>query len=58
MQHVDLAHRIGESVDFLYDIAKKMDPADGVIWGDGLGDHQVLAFIDFGIRAQSKCRNP
>jgi hypothetical protein len=41
--------RSGESVDWLYDVAMEMDTEDGVIWGDELGDEQLMAFTDFGI---------
>jgi hypothetical protein len=44
-----VAERLGESVDFLYDVANEMDTEDGVIWVYGLGDEGVMAFTDFGI---------
>jgi len=44
-----VAQRLGESVDFLYDVANEMDTEDGVIWVYGLGDDGVMAFTDFGI---------
>ena len=57
--HVNKVHRVttiervaadlGESVDWLYDVAVEMDAEDGVIWVYGPGNHQVLAFTDFGI---------
>jgi hypothetical protein len=57
--HVNKVHRVttiervaanlGESVDWLYDVAVEMDTEDGVIWVYGPGDHQVMAFTDFGI---------
>ncbi|MFZ3179658.1 MAG: hypothetical protein WA156_05475 [Methylocystis silviterrae] len=40
---------IGESVDWLYDVAMKMDAEDGVIWVYGLGDEQLMAFTNFSI---------
>jgi hypothetical protein len=40
---------IGESVDWLYDVAMEMDAEDGVIWVYGLGDEQLMAFTNFGI---------
>ncbi len=33
-----VAAQLGESVDFLYDVANEMDPEDGVIWVYGAGD--------------------
>ena len=57
--HVNKVHRVttidrvaddlGESVDWLYDVAMEMDAEDGVIWVYGLGDEQLMAFTDFGI---------
>ena len=57
--HVNKVHRVttielvaanlGESVDRLYDVALEMDTEDGVICVYGLGDHQIIAFTDFGI---------
>jgi len=44
-----VAKRLGESVDWLYDVANEMTPEDGVIWVYGLDDDGVLAFTDFGI---------
>lgn len=44
-----VAERLGESVDFLYDVANEMDPEDGVIWAYSLADDGVMAFTDFGI---------
>jgi hypothetical protein len=43
-----VAADLGESVDWLYDVAMEMDAEDGVIWVYGPGD-QVMAFTDFGI---------
>ena len=57
--HVNKVHRVttidrvakelGESEDWLQDIANEMDTEDGVIWVYGVGDQGVLAFTDFGI---------
>ncbi len=44
-----VAERLGESVDFIHDVALEMDTEDGVIWVYGVGDDGVLAFTDFGI---------
>ncbi len=44
-----VAAQLGESVDFLYDVANEMDPEDGVIWVYGAGDYEILAFTDFGV---------
>jgi hypothetical protein len=40
---------IGESVDWLHDVAMEMDVEDGVIWVYGIDDDGVMAFTDFGI---------
>jgi len=57
--HVNKVHRVttidrvaadlGESVDWLHDVAMEMDTEDGVIWVYGTGDYEVMAFTDFGI---------
>ena len=57
--HVNKVHRVitidrvaddlGESIDWLYDVAMEMDAEDGVIWVYGLGDEQLMAFTNFGI---------
>jgi hypothetical protein len=44
-----VAERLGESVDFLHDVANEMDVEDGVVWICDLGDQEVIAFSDFGI---------
>ncbi|MBG0808221.1 hypothetical protein IY145_02285 [Methylosinus sp. H3A] len=44
-----IAEQLGESVDFLYDVANEMEPEDGEIWVYGAGDHEILAFTDFGV---------
>jgi hypothetical protein len=44
-----VAERLGESADFIHDVALEMDTEDGVIWVYGIGDDGVLAFTDFGI---------
>ena len=44
-----VAAQLGESVDFLHDVANEMDIEDGVIWVYGVGDDSVLAFTDFGV---------
>jgi hypothetical protein len=44
-----IAAQLGESVGFLHDVANEMEPEDAVIWVYGLGDHEVMAFTDFGI---------
>ena len=40
---------LGESVDWLHDVADEMDTEDGVIWVYGDADYGVMAFTDFGI---------
>ena len=44
-----VAKDIGETVDFILDVALEMEPEDGVIWVKGLGDEGVMAFTDFGV---------
>jgi hypothetical protein len=44
-----VARELGESVDWLFDIADEMDTEDGVIWVYGVNDDGVLAFTEFGI---------
>ena len=44
-----VARELGESVDWLFDIANEMDTEDGVIWVYGDNDDGVMAFTEFGI---------
>ena len=44
-----VARELGESVDWLFDIADEMDTEDGVIWVYGVNDDGMLAFTEFGI---------
>jgi hypothetical protein len=44
-----VAKELGESVDWLHDVADEMDTEDGVIWVYGGTDDGVMAFTDFGI---------
>jgi hypothetical protein len=44
-----VAKELGESVDWLHDVADEMDTEDGVIWVYGDTDDGVMAFTDFGI---------
>ena len=44
-----VAKELGESVDWLHEVAEEMDTEDGVIWVYGDTDDGVLAFTDFGI---------
>ena len=46
-----VAKELGEDVDWLYDVALEMEPEDGVIWVQGLGDDSVMAFTDFGVES-------
>ena len=46
-----VARELGESVDWLFDIADEMDTEDGVIWVYGDSDDGVMAFTDFGIES-------
>jgi hypothetical protein len=44
-----VARELGESVDWLHEIADEMDTEDGVIWVYGDTDDGVMAFTEFGI---------
>jgi hypothetical protein len=44
-----VARELGESEDWLFDVASEMEPEDGLIWVNGVGDEGVMAFTDFGI---------
>ena len=49
---IDLvAKDLGEDVDFLFDVVIEMEPEDGVIWIQGLGEEGVMAFTDFGVES-------
>jgi len=53
VSHVTIIDRVaadlGESKDWLFEVAYEMDTEDGVIWIRGLGEDAVMAFTDFGI---------
>jgi hypothetical protein len=44
-----VAKELGESVDWLHDVADEMDTEDGVIWVYGDTDDGAMAFTDCGI---------
>lgn len=44
-----VAADLGESEDWLFDVAAEMEPEDGLIWVSGIGDDGVMAFTNFGI---------
>jgi hypothetical protein len=44
-----IANDLGESEDWLHDIANEMEIEDGVIWVYGVGGDGMMAFTDFGI---------
>jgi hypothetical protein len=44
-----VANDLGESADWLHDIANEIEIEDGVIWVYGVGEDGVMAFTDFGI---------
>ena len=44
-----VANDLGESADWLHDIASEMEIEDGVMWVYGVGEDGVMAFTDFGI---------
>ena len=52
-----VARELGESVDWLFDVADEMDTEDGVIWVYGDTDDGVMAFTDFGIETLTPHRN-
>jgi hypothetical protein len=53
VHHVTTINRVasdlGESEDWLSDVANEMDIEDGVIWVYSIGQDGVMAFTDFGI---------
>jgi hypothetical protein len=53
VHHVTTINRVatdlGETEDWLSDVANQMDIEDGVIWVYGVGEDGVMAFTDFGI---------
>jgi hypothetical protein len=53
VHHVTTINRVakdlGETEDWLSDVANEMDVEDGVIWVYGVGEDGVMAFTDFGI---------
>jgi hypothetical protein len=44
-----VAKDLGESEDWLFDVAAEMEIEEGLIWVYGVGDDGVMAFTDFGI---------
>ena len=48
-----VAKELGESVDWLHEVADEMDTEDGVIWVYGDIDDGVMAFTDLGIETLS-----
>ena len=48
-----VAKELGESLDWLHEIADEMDTEDGVIWVYGDTDDGVMAFTDLGIETLS-----
>jgi len=44
-----VAEELGESEDWLFDVAAEMETEDGLIRVYGVGDDGVMAFTDFGI---------
>ena len=44
-----VAKELGESEDWLYDVAAEMETEDGLIRVYGVGDDAVMALTDFGI---------
>ena len=53
VHHVTTINRVakdlGETEDWLSDVANEMDIEDGVIWVYGVGEDGVMAITDFGI---------
>ena len=48
-----VARELGETEDWLFDIASEMEPEDGLIWVHGITDDGVMAFTDFGVETLS-----
>jgi hypothetical protein len=48
-----VAEKLGESVEWLYELANEMDTEDGVIWVYGLDNDAVMAFTDLESRTSS-----
>ena len=46
-----VAKELGESEDWLYDVAAEMETEDGLIRVYGAGDDAIMAFTDFGIES-------
>jgi hypothetical protein len=46
-----VAKELGESEDWLSDVAAEMEPEDGLIRVYGIGEDSVMAFTDFGIES-------
>jgi hypothetical protein len=44
-----VAERLGESVDFIHDVAFEMDTEDGVIWVYGVGDGEGVGLLEKGV---------
>ncbi len=44
-----VAAELGETVDWIFDIAIDLETEDGVNWVYGPGDDSVIAFTPFGI---------
>ena len=49
-----VAADLGESEDWLLEIADEMDVEDGMIWVYGIGEDGVMAFTDFGIETSDR----
>ena len=45
-----VAKGLGETVDWLYDVAEEMDTKDGIMWVYGDTGDGVMACADFGIQ--------
>jgi hypothetical protein len=48
-RHNHHSQDLGESEEWLSDVANEMEIEDGVIWVYGVGEDGVMAFTDFGI---------
>ena len=44
-----VAEMLGETEEWLWNVAIEMDQEDGLIWIYGPGDDSVMGFTDFGI---------
>ena len=44
-----IAADLSEDETWLFDVASTMEPEDGLIWVNGIGEVGIMAFTDFGV---------